>query len=98
MGQDRNLIQIPCVAYRSYFKLFLNTIIYTMQQDWPEGHIRWHDTSGQRMITKYHLRTLLCLVIKYSTIMGFMFKENRMWNLQPRRNERAGSGIIMWGS
>jgi putative lipase involved disintegration of autophagic bodies len=32
------------------------------------------------MTTKYHIRTLLCLVVKYSIITDFMFVGKRMWN------------------
>jgi len=98
MGQDISLIQIPCVAHRPYFKPFLNTAssIPCSKNGLKVAHDRTH-TSGQRMITKYIFRTL-CLVVKYSIIMDFTFIDNRMWNLQPRRNDQTGSGIITWGS
>ena len=88
MGQDRSLIQIPCVAYRPYFKSLLNTVssIPRSKTGLEVTHDDKTHTSGQKMTTKYHLRTLLCLVLKYSTMKDFMFIDNRMWNLQPRRN------------
>jgi len=64
MGQDRSMIQIPCGTYRPYFKPLLNTVSSTPCS--KSGLKVTHDdkthTSGQRMITKYHLRTLLCLM------------------------------------
>jgi len=100
MGQDISLIQIPCVAHRPYLKPFLNTASSTpcSKNGLKVTHDDMTHTSGQRMITKYIFRTLLCLVVKYSIIMDFTFIDNRMWNLQPRRNDRAGNGTITWGS
>jgi hypothetical protein len=73
MGQDRSLIHIPWVAYRPYFKPFLNTVSPTpcSKKGLKVTYDDKTDTSGQRTITKYHFRTLLCLVVKHSTIRGF---------------------------
>jgi len=65
MGQDRSMIQIQCVAHRPYFKPLLNTVTSTpcSKSGLKVTHDATTHTSGQRTITKYYLRTLLCLVV-----------------------------------
>jgi hypothetical protein len=79
MGQDRSLIQIPCVAHRPYFKPFMNRVspVPCSKMGLKFTHDDKTHTSGQRMITKYHVRTL-CPAVKYSTIKDFMFVDKRI--------------------